>query len=166
MYIQVLLQTTDSHVCYFGDESFKSLPISTFIGKPSKINYFNYRSNSNKINAMPADATKKTLTFLSKHEKASIRARARLQLLRNKVQSLKLENALDILVKYVDPKRYDFIMKDTKAKITSNYLQILRIFTEKIGEINPDDYGRFNVIKALAAMHPKEEIIQGIDAVL
>lgn len=159
-------QTTDSHVCYYGDESFKSLPISTFIGTPSKITYNNNMPSSMGLKANPADATEKTLAFLSQHPKAAIRAKARLQILKNKALTLKLETALDILVKYVDPKNYEFIMKDTKAKITPNYLHVLRVFSQKIGEINPDDYGRFNVIKALAEMHSKEEIIQGIYAVL
>lgn len=39
--------------------------------------------------------------------------------------TLKLETALGILVKYVDPKNYEFIMKDTKTKIIPNYLHVL-----------------------------------------
>lgn len=50
----------------------------------------------------------------------SVRAKARLQILKNKALTLKLETALGILVKYVDPKNYEFIMKDTKAKMTPN----------------------------------------------
>ncbi|KAK8838105.1 hypothetical protein M9Y10_036057 [Tritrichomonas musculus] len=104
--------------------------------------------------------------FYSEHSKASIRARARLQLLRLKAQTEKLEAVLDLLVKYVDPKNYEKIMKDTNSKITPEYYQVLSVFSKKFGDINPDDYGRFNVIKALCAMHSKAEIIQGIYAVL
>lgn len=57
-------------------------------------------------------------------------------------------------------------MNDTESKITPNYFQILRIFTKKFGEINPDDYGRLNIIKALAASNDKSKILEGIFAVM
>lgn len=158
-------QTKQSHVCYFGDESMKSIPLSTFIGKPNKLTSHNYNAKSI-LMAKPAEATEKTLAFLSEHSKASIRARARLQLLRMRTQTMKLNSALDLLVKYVDPKNYEKIMNDTQAKVTPQYLYVLRVFLNKIGEINPDDFGRLNVIKALAATNSKEDIIQGIFAVL
>lgn len=79
---------------------------------------------------------------------------------------MKLDTALDLLVKYVDPKNYDKIMADNQSKVTPVYLKVLRVFMNKIGEINPDDYRKLKVIKALAATHSKDEIIQGIFAVL
>lgn len=164
LYTSLKKQTLESHVCYYGDESFKSLPLSTFINTPNKV--LHKSNKASKVTSKPVDATEKTLLFLSQHSKASIRARARLQILRNKAQTLKLETALDLLVKYIDPKNYDKIMNDTKSKITDTYLQVIRVFEEKIGDINPDDYGRFNVIKALAATHSKKEIIQAIYAAL
>ena len=57
-------------------------------------------------------------------------------------------------------------MNDTESKITPNYFQILRIFTKKFGEINPDDYGRLNIIKALADSNDKSKILEGIFAVM
>ena len=89
-----------------------------------------------------------------------------MQMLRNKALSEKLEAVLDLLVKYVDPKNYDKIMNDTTSKITKNYFQVLKVFTQRFGEINPDDFGRLNVLKALAATHTKAEIVQGIFAVV
>lgn len=158
--------TQQSHVCYYGDESVQSLSLSLFIGTPST------KKISKKVNKKslqllkPKDATEKTLKFLSQHSKASIRARARMQMLRNKALSEKLEAVLDLLVKYVDPKNYDKIMNDTTSKITKNYFQVLKVFTQRFGEINPDDFGRLNVLKALAATHTKAEIVQGIFAVV
>lgn len=64
-------QTADFHVCYYGDESFKSLPISTFIGTPSKITYNNNMPSSMGLKAKPADATEKTLAFSSCQSKTS-----------------------------------------------------------------------------------------------
>lgn len=159
-------QTQNSHVTYYGDESIQSLPLSTFIGMPSKVLPHNTNNKFNLKTAKAAEATKTTLLFLSQHSKPSIRARARLQLLRNKVQTDRLNTALDKLVKYVDPKNYDIIMNDVQSKVTPSYLQVLRVFMNKFGEMNQDDYGRLNVIKALSAKHDPSEIIQGIFAVL
>lgn len=165
LYMTLKQKTALSHVCSYGDESMKSVPLSTFIGKPSKIIHHNINSANLQL-VTPREATEKTLTFLSQHEKAFIRSRARLQLLQNKAQTEKLNAVLEMLVQYVDPKNYDTIMNDTDSKITPTYFQILRIFIQKFGKVNPDDYGRFNVLKALAASHTKAEIVQGIFAVL
>lgn len=158
-------QTTKSHVCFFGDESIKSVPISFFIGKPNRI-LFKKVKKFNSDFSTSSESTEKTLKYLSQHSKTSIRARARLQLLKLKAQTEKLEIVLELLVKYVDPANYEKIMNDRKSKITPTYFKVLKVFCQKFGEINPDDYGRFNVIKALAATHSKAEIIQGIFAVL
>ena len=165
LYTTLQKQTTQSHACFYGDESIQSVALSTFIGLPNRI--ISHKSKvGNSLLAKPASATEKTLKFLLQHSKASIRANARLQLLKNRAQTLKLETALDLLVKYVDPKNYEKVMNDTQAKITLEYLHVLRVFSNKIGQINPDDYGLLNVIKALAASYPKEKIIQGIFATL
>lgn len=165
LYDNLKEDTQKSHVCYFGDESMKSISLSTFIGTPKRTISHNKNRASFQL-VKPREATEKTLKFLSEHSKASIRSRARLQQLRLKAQSEKLEAVLDLLVKYVDPKNYDKIMNDTKSKITPAYYDVLRVFTKQFGEINPDDFGRFNVLKALAATHTKTEIIQGIFAVI
>lgn len=157
--------TGKSHVCYFGDESIQSVSLSNFIGTPNKI----LTKPVNKADLKPVkprEATEKTLEFLSKHQKASIRSRARLQLLRLKAQTEKLEIILDMLVKYVDPKNYDKIMNDNQSKITPNYFEVLQVFNEKFGAINPDDLGRLSVLASLAATHSKAEIVQGIFAVI
>ncbi|KAK8881407.1 hypothetical protein M9Y10_004143 [Tritrichomonas musculus] len=158
-------QTVESHVTFYGDESMKSELLSTFIGTPNRV--MKHNKDKSKLQLVkPKQATEKTLEFLSKHEKVSIRARARLQQLRLKAQSEKLEAVLDLLVKYVDPQNYDKIMNDTQSKITPTYYEVLKVFNKRFGQINPDDYDRLMVIKALAATHTKAEIVQGIFAVL
>lgn len=111
--------TERSHVCFFGDESIKSVSLSTFIGIPKKI-LTKPIVKANIKAATPREATEKTLKFFSEHSKFSIRARARLQLLRLKARTEKLEATLDMLVKYVDPKNYDIIMNDEQVKVTQN----------------------------------------------
>ena len=57
-------------------------------------------------------------------------------------------------------------MNDKESDATPTYYSILPVFVKQFGKINPDDYGRFNVLKALAARHTKAEIILGIFAVV
>ncbi|KAK8845258.1 hypothetical protein M9Y10_021451 [Tritrichomonas musculus] len=165
LYNTLKQETVQSHVCFYGDESIQSVSLSTFIGTPNRI--ISHKVDKSNIKLVkPRDATFETLEYLSNHEKASVRSRARLQILRLKAQTEKLEAVLELLVKYVDPQNYEKIMNDTESKITSNYFQVLDVFFKQFGEINPDDYGRLNVLKALASKHSKAEIVQGIFAVI
>lgn len=158
-----------SHACIFGDESIRSMLISDFLGKPKNNRKFALTHNKDKstfLLAKPKDATQKTLDHFAKHPKACIRAKARLESLRIKALSEKLDAVLELLVNYVDPANFDVIMNDTESDATPDYYSIVKVFSEKFGEINPDDYGRFNVLKALAARHSKAKILQGIFAVV
>lgn len=166
LYDKLYELTTESHSIYYGDEEIKKVQLSKFIGEPQKI-VNNIRTFSErKRTVTQKKAADKTLDFLSKHPKSAVRARAKIHILKRKAQTEKLQTALDYIVKFVDPKNYDKIMNDTEAKITDNYFDILNLFVKKFGQLNPDDYGRFSVLKALAASHSKEEIIKGIDAIL
>lgn len=159
-------ETKKSHVCFYGDESIKSEKLASFIGTPNRVLFKKMKDNLDV--EISYKSTQKTLMFLSENPKIkmAIRAAARLQILKLIAQSEKLDAVLDLLVRYVDPVNYEKIMNDREAKITHTYFQVLKIFCKKFGEINPDDYGRFNVLKCLAATHSKEEIVQGIFAVL
>lgn len=155
-----------SHACFFGDESIQKIHLSDFIGKPNKYSILHNKDKKTFQLVRPKEATEKTLDHFAMHPKAYIRAKARLEKLRIKAQTEKLEAVLDLLVNYVDPKNYDAIMNDTDSDATETYYNILPVFAKHFGDINPDDYGRFNVLKALAARHTKAEIIQGIFAVV
>lgn len=156
-------KTEQSRVCYYGDESVKSIPLSIFIGKPNKV----LRKSDNKADlkaVKPREATEKTLMFLSKYSKASIRAR--LHLLSLKTQTEKLDAVLEMLFKYVNPKNYEKIMNDKQSKPTQTYFDVLTIFTQKFGKINSDDFDRLSILCSLSSTHSKAEIVQGIFAIL
>lgn len=157
-------QTEKSHPCIFGDEAIKALPISEFFGKPTKTVIPRKSGKREVASLTPKEATEKSLSFMAQHQKASIRSKARLELIRLRALTERLEAALELLVKYVDPENYDEIMNDKTAEANDVYYEVLDIFMKKFGEVNPDDYGRFSVIKALAATHTKAEIVQGIFA--
>lgn len=165
LYDQLAKLTDQSHVSYYGDENIKKVPLSNFIGLPNRKISHNLHITS-KQTVSQRKASEMSLEFLAHHEKPSVRAKAKLEILRRKAQTEKLEVVLDMIVKFIDPKNYDRIMNDTTAKLSQNYFDVLKIFQKKFGEVNPDDYGRFSVFKELAAIHPKDEIVRAIETVL
>ena len=167
LYTKLQNLTEQSHVCYFGDESIQKVPLSTFIGIPNKIiPHETIKTRTKPVT--PREATEKTLLFFSEHSKPSIRAISRLKLLKIKYQREKLKTILEMLVKYVDEKKYDQIMNnnDDDSELTENYFKVVIVFTDRYGFINPDDYDLLNVFKPLSALHTKAEIVQGIFAVI
>lgn len=104
--------------------------------------------------------------YLVDHEKASIRAQACLEMLKRNSMTERLETILELITQYVDPKNFNRYLVETSSEITKNYSDFLRVFLERFGDVNPDDYGRFTVLKELAAFHSKAEIIQAIFAVI
>lgn len=159
-------ETKLSHVMYYGDDSIKNLSLSTFIGKLDNTT-LELSNNESVIEPIqPRAATEKILRFHAEKSLAGVRTRARLQLIRNKALSERLEIILEMLVRHLDPLNLDQIMHDTESKFTKTYFSVLPIFMKKVGEINPDDYGRLSVIKALAARHSADYIIQGINNVI
>lgn len=165
LYSYLQKNTEKSHTCFFGDESIKSLSLSSFIGKPIKT--LTHPVNKELIKELkPREATEITLKFLSKHKKASIRARSRIELLRLKALTEKFQVVLEMLVRYVETNEYDRIMKEKQVDLSPVYFEVLKIFREKFGEINTDDLGELGVLASLTNLHAKEEIVQGIFAVV
>lgn len=165
LYTNLQNHTVQSHVCYFGDESMQDVPLSNFIGIPNKI-ISSKATNLDTNFVTPKESTTKTLTFLSEHSKPSIRARSRLRLLQMKYQREKLEATIEMLIKYVDKKNYEQIMNDKEFKPTDTYFHVLKVFIDRYGFINPDDFGLLNALVPLSALHKKTEIVEGIFAVI
>lgn len=156
-----------SHAMYYGDESIKSIPISSFIGKTDQPLFSKSRGSFNAIEKVdPSQATEKVLRFHTLYSTTKVKTAARLQLLKNKALKERLEIILEMLVKHLDPLNFDEIMNDKYSSFTKTYFNVLPIFLKKVGTINPDDYERLNVIKALSARHSTDYIIQGINNVI
>ncbi|KAH0790795.1 Clan CD, family C13, asparaginyl endopeptidase-like cysteine peptidase [Histomonas meleagridis] len=163
LYTNLKSLTKGSHVMFYGDESMKSMTVDTFFGTPNKL----LHRSIGKVDIVPQrEATKMTLKMMKEHTDPAVRTRG--ALLKQKLGSLsrKLNFVLDALVKNIDPKNYDKIMKDVDAPYTKEYYQVLDVFLEKFGEMNPDDFGRLMVLKALVATHPAAEVIQTINEFL
>ena len=149
LYEKLATLTEQSHASFYGDDTIKNEKLSNFIGSPNKKILRNSQFVS-KETVTQRKASEMTLLFLSQHhQKPSVRARAKIEILRRKAQTEKLEATLDLIVKYIDPKNYEKIMNGIKSEVSQNYFEILNLFVMKFGEINPDDYPRFTVLKNL-----------------
>ena len=160
--------TQGQHTCYYGDESLQSLTIDKFIGIPKTQRKYGNDHSSNKLTlASQSEATEISLRKISEnHPKPTIRAKARLQLLSRKVQTQKLDTVLDLLVKNIDSQNYDKIMNKYDAPTTQEYFDLLHTFFRKFGIVNPDDYGKFRILKNLAAEYPKSVILRELETLL
>lgn len=166
LYLALQSQTLLSHSMYYGDEDIKSLLLSDFIRKPQKIMFARSKSVYRTEKVSSGEATEKALQFQIQQSTTKTKTMARLQLLKNKGLSERFGIILEMLVKHLDPLNFDQIMNDKDSKLTQTYFDVLPVFMKKIGTINPDDYGRFTVIKALAARHSKDYIIEGINNIM
>ena len=155
---------TWSTPCWFGDESMKSLKITEFITSKNSVPISNKRKVFSKDDVVSQrEASERTLRYLSTHhKKPSVRAKARLTMLARQIKTAKLEEALDKLVRMIDESNYDNMMNDKDAIVTREYLEILDAFFKQLPRIDPDDYSRFSVLKALAASYPKTTILKAI----
>lgn len=157
--------TTMSSVCFFGDESIKNIKLEEFIGTPQNTALFIKKSDTtDKVTQREAAA--RTLASLSIHDKANIRAMARMHTLKRKIDSERLATVLEMIAQIVEPEKFNEVMIDTKSEATTVYLDVLRVFVKRFGEVNPDDFHQFNVLKALASLHTKTEIVQAIYTII
>lgn len=74
--------------------------------------------------------------------------------LQNLYGSQKLKIVLEMIVTYVE-NNFEKIMNTTETELTDTYFKVLRIFTERYGFINPDDFALLNVLNTLSVNHTK-----------
>jgi len=163
LYDNCKANTKQSHVCFYGDESMKTLPISDFLGTP--------KSNV-AVRKAPQDAVHQSIataaTFAAgmKHKCPRVRAQARLAKSIYDARHERLSIALEEIAKYVAPNRWEEMMNKKDSVHTATYVEVLKAFTAKFGEVNGDDLPMFVVFKNLAANYPKAEILKGINTIL
>lgn len=157
--------TKESHVTWYGDESMRSITIDNWFGSSNKVARM---QNPSRV-SMPVSnevATLSSLLGLQKSDNPTIRAQARLELLKLESLTKKFDIAIEEIIKIVDSKNASKYMTTHCGSVTSNYLKVLRHFIGKIGEYNPDDMSKFSYLNNLAAAHSAETIIAAIDKVL
>ena len=170
LYLNLKSLTTGSHVMFYGDERMKFITVDNFFGTPSN------SKKSVKVASKPIDiapqreATEVTLKWLEEREEQQVLRRgsysAKSQRKKLEEQTNKLNNILDKIVKRIDPDNYEKMMNDTSSPTTKEFQRVLDVFLDKFGEMNPDNFGRLMVLKALAAKHPFATIINVIEQVL
>jgi len=163
MYNSVKASTSGSHVCYFGDESMKSMAISDFLGTPNVV-AAKPKIQSNDI--VPAYlATKSHLKVLAKSSKRCA-AKAKLALHNLNAASEKLSMTLTEIHRLLEPATANQAIYATCGKVSKEYFEVLRYFTAKYGVVNGDDFPMFSVLVNLALKYKVADIKSAIDAVL
>ena len=165
LFENVKKETVGSHAsAYCAYDAIKDLPISNFFKKGSKT----ARRESSKVDIVPQKiATLMQLEHLKVSGRTSeIRRQARLELLKMSARSEKLEIILDELIKMFADGDESEIRAMTSTPLPKHYPVVLQHFIDKFGKVNPDDYGRFMIIKNLCAKVSEEEMIKAIDRVL
>ena len=134
-----------SEICFYGDESMKSLPINIFIGDADRAQILN--------NYIPNDfADPKTAT---------------LRQITNNINEFKLRltkidetsNRFINLANYFGQKSFEF---SNEIKF-NEYYEIISYYENKFGPVHPDDLGEYQLFANLCNYYPLEDIKRAID---
>ena len=162
LYTTVKSETTGSHVCFFGDESMKSLSLTLFLGTPNKV----LQHNKDLKEKVPAYlATKSYLMTLQNSNDAKVAGKARIALQDFIAQQNKLEMTLEEIVRQLNPLAVKRCLVEKAGKISKEYFEVVRYFTSKYGVVNGDLLPKFSVFVNLANKYPVEQIKAAIDAI-
>jgi legumain len=162
IYQTVKSQTSGSHVCFYGDESMKSLKLSLFLGTPNVVTPHN---EVKEIEIVPTYlATKSTLKLFSESADASVAAEAKVALQALIASQDKFRMTLTAISKQLEPENQNALYEPC-GKITKEYFEVLRYFTSKYGMVNGDDLPYFSVFVNLCNKHSVASIKAAIDAI-
>lgn len=159
-----LQDETTSHASYYGDEEVKELKMDVFLGTQDRVGR-KMVIRKGKEDVVPQRmATLVSLEALKVHGKDDgERKAARLELVKMQARSEKLEIVLDKLILAVDASNGSDVRIATPIRCDSGYMKALRTFLKRFGKVNPDDYGRFMIIKNLCAKFGYEKVIAAIE---
>ena len=162
LYTTVKSETTGSHVCFFGDESMKSLQLSLFLGTPNKV----LTHNKDLKDKVPAYlATKSHLMALQDSINTKEAGKARIALQDLIAQQNKLEMTLEEIVRQLNPASVKKCLLEKPGKLSKAYFEVVKYFTSKYGVVHGDLLPRFTVFVNLANKYSVAEIKAAIDAI-
>jgi len=161
IYTTVKSQTTGSHVCFYGDESMKSLKLELFLGMPNKV----VKHNSiKKVEIVPTYlATKSTLKQFMESADSKVAAKAKIALHDLIAAQDKLRMTLSAIAAELEPANKNALYQPC-GKISKQYFEVLEYFTSKYGKINGDDLPLLSVFVNLCNKHTVASIKAAIDA--
>lgn len=153
---------TETHVMYYGDESVKEISMSIFFGKGNTVR----REKAKRVDVIPQKmATMMTLESMkSDGLTEEIRQQARHELLVTQALSEKLEIVLDKLIREMGAS--DDVRLTTSIRVDAGYIEALGIFVKRFGRVNPDDYGRFMIVKNLCAKFGHNRVLEAIEKLI
>jgi legumain len=164
LFEKVKSQTKGSHVMYYGDESIKNTPLSQFLGTPNKV----IEPTTRVMDIVPHHVATETAFehLMYRHNDIKFRAKARLEYQALKHNHERLVTVLEEIAKVADFENFQTHLKATTGPITDTYFEVLEHFTNKFGNVNPDDLVRMTVFVSLCRHLPKYQVIKAINEVL
>ena len=151
-----------SHVCWFGDESLKDLSCELFWGSGNS----NVKRESKELDIVPQRvANIRALEHAKTEGDSETRMKARKTLLRMNTRSEKLEIVLDKLIAKLNASDDLDVRRATAGRLPVGYFKVINKFFKKFGAVNPDDYGRFIIIRNLVTKYSAEKVLEAMKAV-
>lgn len=151
-----------SHVCWFGDESLKELSCELFWGTGNS----NVKRVPKNVDIVPQRiANLRALEHAKTEGDSKTRMKARKVLLQMNTRSEKLEIILDRLLAKLNASDDLQVRQATSGRLPAGYFEVIDRFFEKFGTVNPDDYGRFIVVKNLVAKYGAEKVLAALKEV-
>ena len=141
-YDQMVRSNTKSHVCYYGDESMKSLPLSTFIGEASNKRPMIVAKHVVTDAADPVTATLRSISDIEAYKERSN------QLMQTKARFQKLAKA--------------FSAAPFSSNYSDDYMSAIECYERKFGPVHPDDLGEYqllaNLVEKFGLSHVKKAV--------
>jgi len=163
IYTTVKSQTSGSHVCFYGDESMKTMKLSDFLGMPNKV----VKHNEIKATEIVPTylATKSTLKTLTESKDASVASKAKIALHQLIASQDKIRMTMTEIARQLEPATADNALYQPCGKISQGYFEVLKYFTSKYGVVNGDDFPSFTVLVNLCNKFSVAQVKAAIDAV-
>ena len=143
-YDKMVVSNTKSHVCFYGDETMKSLKLSTFIGEAN-----NKRPKIATKHVITDAADPVTATLRSINDLDAYKARSN-QLTQTKERFQKLASA--------------FSPASFSRNYNDEYMSAIECYERKFGPVHPDDLGEYQLLANLVEKFGLSQVKKAIEA--
>ena len=142
-YDKMVVSNTKSHVCFYGDETMKSLKLSTFIGEAN-----NKRPKIATKHVITDAADPVTATLRSINDLDAYKARSN-QLIQTKERFQKLASA--------------FSPASFSRNYNDEYMSAIECYERKFGPVHPDDLGEYQLLANLVEKFGLSQVKKAIE---
>ena len=165
LYDTVCEETVDSHPCFFGDESMKSMLISDFLGTPQDKSFVPRTKDYS--DAVPDYlATKSVLQRQIQSNDKDVSFKAQIELQKIIYEQDKLDETLMKIASFLNPTYSNKILYEKCGKVTPEYYDVLKYFFDKYGNLPGDLLPKLTVLVNLSNKFKVSDIKAAIDSAI